>query len=85
VREFDVRRRFQQGTGDLAPFLDDGVGGLGTNDPSRIERAEAEADASLHAVGVVGDEPNPLGLDPESFANDLGKARLVALTRRHRP
>jgi hypothetical protein len=69
------------------PFsLDNCVGGLGDDPRSKPHRSGGgRAAAGLHAVGVAGDQPDLLGLDPQPFADDLRKARLVALTRRHRP
>src|SRR5215469_15428352 len=67
-------------------LVDDGVCGLGDNPGAEAHRPRrGRAAASLHAVGIAGDQPDPVGLGPEPFGDDLREARLVALTRRHRP
>ncbi|HEX9535449.1 MAG TPA: hypothetical protein VF924_08240, partial [Stellaceae bacterium] len=40
------------------------------------------AGADRHAVGVAGDEPHAIGPHGEPFAEQLRKARLVALAAR---
>jgi hypothetical protein len=85
--EFDILLGgFEHGTGDAAPLVDDGVCGLGDNPGAEAHRPRrGRAAASLHAVGIAGDQPDPVGLGPEPFGDDLREAGLVALTRRHRP
>src|SRR5215472_7670397 len=66
----------------LASFVCD----LGDDPRAKAHRSRrGRAAASLHAVGIVGHQPDPLRLDPEPFGDDLREARLVALARRHRP
>jgi hypothetical protein len=44
-----------------------------------------DGENSKEFPGIAGHQPHPVGLGPEPFGDDLCKARLVALARRHRP
>jgi len=70
-------RRFQHDAGDAAPFLGDGVGGLGDDPRSEPHRSRrGRAAAALHAVDVAGYQPDSFEFDPETSL--MTWARLVS-------
>src|SRR5262249_13359588 len=85
IREGDVGyRRLHHVGGDLAPLVDQPVGGDDDRGARELGRARAKgADPHRHQIAVAIAVADQIGVDAELFRQDLLKGRAVALAVIH--